>query len=228
MSRAHPLPSRSRPATPSHSDPSELAAGTRLDELIAVAERLFAQGYRRSSVRDLAAELGIRVSSLYHYFPSKDAILEAIIRRHLEDVRGLARDVVVRGTEAGWPYRELLRTLIYESVLFLVRDRFAAEISATQTRELPEETQEALKPAIKEYESIYIDVIRRGIAAGEFIETDPVMAAYIIFGAQVRLTAWFKPEGRLSAEEVASTYSTLLVRAIARHHEECTPSTADS
>lgn len=228
MSRARSLPGRSGATTSHHGDVSDLATGTRLEELIAVAERLFAQGYRRSSVRDLAAELGIRVSSLYHYFPSKDAILEAIIRRHLEDVCALARDVIARGTEAGWSYQQLLRTLIYESVLFLIRDRFAAEISATQTRELPENIQEALKPPLKEYESIYIDVIRRGIEAGEFIETDAVMAAYLIFGAQVRLSAWFNPEGRLSAEEVACTYSTLLLRAIARHPEKCTRSMSDT
>jgi AcrR family transcriptional regulator len=199
---------------------AEVAPGTRIDEVIEAAERLFVRGYRRSSVRDLANELGIRVSSLYYYFPSKDAILEAIIRRHLDDIRDLARSVVARGTAEGWPYRRILRTLIYESVLFLIKDRRAAEISATQTRELPEAVQEALKPPLKEYEYTYIDVIRRGIEAGEFIDTDPFMAAYIIFGAQVRLSAWFNPEGRLAAEEVAAIYSTLLTRAIARNPDD--------
>lgn len=199
---------------------AELAPGTRIDEVIEAAERLFVRGYRRSSVRDLANELGIRVSSLYYYFPSKDAILEAIIRRHLDDIRDLARSVVARGTAEGWPYRRILRTLIFESVLFLIEDRRAAEISATQTRELPEAVQEALKPPLKEYEDTYIDVIRRGIEAGEFIDTDPVMAAYIIFGAQVRLSAWFNPEGRLTAQEVAAIYSSLLTRAIARNPDD--------
>ncbi|MCS7295547.1 MAG: TetR/AcrR family transcriptional regulator [Chloroflexota bacterium] len=215
QARAHARSADSQPAPP-----PDLAPGTRIDEVIEAAERLFVRGYRRSSVRDLAAELGIRVSSLYYYFPSKDAILETIIRRHLEDIRDLARSVVARGTAGGWPYREILRTLIAESVLFLIRDRRAAEISATQTRELPEAVQEQLKPPLKEYEYTYIDVIRRGIEAGEFIETDPFMAAYIIFGAQVRLSAWYDPEGRLSPEEVARIYSTLLTRAIARNPDD--------
>jgi hypothetical protein len=46
------------------------------------------------------------------------------------------------------------------------------------------------------------------------------MAAYIIFGAQVRLSAWYDPEGRLSPEEVARIYSTLLTRAIARNPDD--------
>lgn len=212
--------SRSRHAATPPPPAAEVAPGTRVDEVIEAAERLFVRGYRRSSVRDLAKELGIRVSSLYYYFPSKDAILEAIIRRHLDDIRDLARSVVARGTAEGWPYRRILRALISESVLFLIKDRRAAEISATQTRELPEAVQEALKPPLKEYEYIYIDVIRRGIEAGEFIDTDPFLAAYIIFGAQVRLSAWFNPEGRLKAEQVADIYSTLLTRAIARDPDD--------
>src|SRR5947209_18484553 len=51
----------------------------RVDQVLETATRLFFErGYDAASVRDLAAELAMRPSSLYHHFPGKQHILFAI------------------------------------------------------------------------------------------------------------------------------------------------------
>lgn len=57
-------------------------------KLLAAAVRLFAkQGYSATSIRALASEAGVAVGLLYHYFPSKDAVLEALMADGMADVQ---------------------------------------------------------------------------------------------------------------------------------------------
>ncbi len=61
--------------------------------ILEAALRLFAtDGYKTSTVRDLAAEVGLTSAALYHHFPSKEACLEALVAPYLDAVdRVLAR-----------------------------------------------------------------------------------------------------------------------------------------
>ncbi|HEX3621439.1 MAG TPA: helix-turn-helix domain-containing protein [Acidimicrobiales bacterium] len=58
--------------------------------IVAAAVELFSsQGYAGTSIRDIAAALGMTKASLYYYFESKDQILDAVtepLRRELEDL----------------------------------------------------------------------------------------------------------------------------------------------
>ena len=55
--------------------------------IVEVAEALFRRlGYAKTAVADIAAELGMSPANVYRYFPSKNAIVEAICRHCLSDV----------------------------------------------------------------------------------------------------------------------------------------------
>jgi AcrR family transcriptional regulator len=57
------------------------------DAILETAGRLFVErGYAGTSVRDIAAELGIANPSLYHHFPSKGDILAELLAEPLERV----------------------------------------------------------------------------------------------------------------------------------------------
>lgn len=56
--------------------------------LLAAAVRLFSrQGYSATSVRALASEAGVSLGLLYHYFPSKEAVLQALLAEGMADVQ---------------------------------------------------------------------------------------------------------------------------------------------
>lgn len=189
----------------------------RVEEILATAERMFFErGFRGVSIRDLAAAIGIKMSSLYHYFDSKDEILYRILKRHVD---GLL-DAVERNAEALGPNAaslERLRGLVTTSIVYLLTDPMAGEIAASQTRELEGERREEIRRAVRSFEQRYKDTIAEGIARGEFIATDPGVAAFALLGAVARLTVWYRPEGRLNREEIATVYSEILVRGLAVH-----------
>ena len=58
----------------------------RSPEIVAAAAKVFAQlGYHGASTQDIADVLGMRQASLYYYFDSKDAALEAVCASGVED-----------------------------------------------------------------------------------------------------------------------------------------------
>jgi AcrR family transcriptional regulator len=55
----------------------------RRDEILAAAGALFAEeGYRNTSMREVAAASGILAGSLYHHFPSKEAIAAKLVEEY--------------------------------------------------------------------------------------------------------------------------------------------------
>ncbi|TVQ91576.1 MAG: TetR/AcrR family transcriptional regulator [Deltaproteobacteria bacterium] len=74
----------------------------RREELLDRAFELFAlRGYAAVSMRDLARSIDATTGTLYHYFPSKDDIFEALVRRRAEaDLREATKDLSPDATPA--------------------------------------------------------------------------------------------------------------------------------
>ncbi len=80
-------------------------AAARREQLLAVALDLFAErGVRGTAVRDIAQAAGITEGLIYHYFPSKSALLQAVMERYdcLPEMTEIAPVL------AGVPVREAL------------------------------------------------------------------------------------------------------------------------
>jgi AcrR family transcriptional regulator len=76
---------------------------TARDRIIAAARPyLFTYGYTALTMDELAAELGMSKKTLYVHFPAKDALVEAIIKQFVADVRGSA-DALFADDTLGFP-----------------------------------------------------------------------------------------------------------------------------
>lgn len=63
------------------------ARGDRRDQLLDAAAKSFARrGYDGTSVRTIAAEVGVQASSLYHFFRAKDDLFEAVYARGVAEI----------------------------------------------------------------------------------------------------------------------------------------------
>ena len=113
-------------------------SGTRA-AIVAAARELFADcGYASTSLRDIAERLGLSKAALHHYFPSKDALLDALIEPALQGLEAV-------GTEAPEPplTRAQRRTLL--------TDYLAALREAGRTMQLLDGDPAAMmRPHLKE------------------------------------------------------------------------------
>jgi len=72
-------------------------------EILAVASELFIeQGYEATSLREIAARLGITKAALYYHFPSKDDILRALMEPVAEIIGELVNQLEAARNMAEW------------------------------------------------------------------------------------------------------------------------------
>jgi len=103
------------------------ATGDRTRErILEAAVVTFAEkGLAGSSVRDIARRARLRVSSLYHYFPSKEALYEEVQARWTNDIRELVIGILSRGFDL----REATREMIGQLFDYFLHHRDHARLS---------------------------------------------------------------------------------------------------
>lgn len=155
-------------------------AAVRREEIVDCAARLFAaNGYDGTSVNDIIASLGISKGAFYHYFRSKDELLEALAERV---TRTVARDAEgILSDPALDPYARLSAFLQHSrsskvAMAADIRATFEAVLRAENVQ-LYHRTHAAVAAVIR---PILARVIREGVADRSFDTRDPDTAAAVI------------------------------------------------
>lgn len=158
--------------------------------------RVFAtKGFHGSRVGDIAGEAGVAHGLLYHYFRSKEDVLETIFR---ETWSALVADTV-RIEHAGVPLREQLRRFarIYLGSWLLTPDLVRVLVrEVARSPEVGDRVDE-----IRDLFNALQRIIEAARARGETrADVDPAVAAWIVYGAlEEILTGWVL--GQLPSEE---------------------------
>ena len=78
--------------------------------LVATARVLCETGYDRASTNRIALAAGVSVGSLYQYFPSKEALVAALVERHVDEMTSLVKGKLAEVREA--PLASAVETMI--------------------------------------------------------------------------------------------------------------------
>jgi AcrR family transcriptional regulator len=194
-----------RPSTPSKAD-------ERYAQIYETAARLFYEkGYARTSLQDLANAVGLQKGSLYHYIDSKEDLLFGVTEYahafFLSLVEGIDQEELT-------PLARLERTLRRHA-------EFAAEhfhVTAAfynDRASLSLERQQRVVETRDAYEAKLRQLVRDGQAAGQIAEDlNPRMAVFGVLGMVNWINQWYRPDGPLSAGEIADVFATMCVRAL--------------
>ncbi len=71
--------------------------------LTATARLLVREGYDRASTNRIAEAAGVSIGSLYQYFPSKEALVAALLARHVEEMSQLLHEAAATVIDAPLP-----------------------------------------------------------------------------------------------------------------------------
>jgi len=179
--------------------------------LDAAVENFQRLGYHGTSVRDIARDAGITPASIYHHFPSKQVILQEIMEKVLTDVISLTRSAVVR---SGSTPDDQLVALVRTWVIFHTTRRAEALIGASEIRSLDESGHRIVVALRDQQESLFRDVIDRGISEGSFTTQFPREAARAIINMGYSIASWYRPGGALSPDEIADRYAALALGTV--------------
>jgi TetR/AcrR family transcriptional regulator, cholesterol catabolism regulator len=180
--------------------------------ILDASARLFAsKGVDRTSMDDIGRACGLEKPSLYHYFPSKKAILTEVLSAGVDGLVSDAYAVIADG--AADPLRQLERLLESHSRNF---DRKLPHVKVflLEERVLDEPERQKYLDRRREYEHIVIGVIRDGQEQGIFRAGDPTILAYGILGMFKWMVQWYDPNRRSSAEEIGQTLVAAALGAI--------------
>ena len=104
-----------RPRTIPRKRPRQDRSKATVDAILtATARILMADGYDRASTNRVALAAGVSVGSLYQYFPSKEALVAALLERHTNDMLAVLGAKIEELVDAPLPIaaRELVRAMV--------------------------------------------------------------------------------------------------------------------
>ncbi|MDH4323638.1 MAG: TetR/AcrR family transcriptional regulator [Betaproteobacteria bacterium] len=183
----------------------------RAAEILAAAAKVFAQrGYHGASTQDIADVLGIRQASVYYYFDSKEAALEAVCADGVEDYVVRARAVLQSDASAA----DKVARLVIQHLSPVVERQDFTLVFLGERRFLPDPARERIRAIERRYERVIQQVIEQGIRSGEFrADLDARMATLALLGLGNSAAAWYGREPGATFERIATSYVDLLVRA---------------
>ena len=156
-------------------------------QILAAAVKVFARkGFHASRVGDVAEEAGVAYGLVYHYYKSKEDLLETIFRTTWTEMLARVREVEDAGVPASEAVRQVTALLLRtwrrdpDLVRVLVRE-------VTRSQHVQQEIEE-ISHAMQALE----DIVRRGQETGEFrADLDARLAAVVFYGALDEvLTGW--------------------------------------
>jgi AcrR family transcriptional regulator len=178
-------------------------------EVIDTAAELFAErGYDGTSISELTAATGLAAGGLYHYIEGKDDLLIAICDELLEPLLARAREIVA----AGAPAVEQLRALVTAWVAHVVARRHHMLVFTQERQAIERQARwRRVRSQRKAFEKILDEVLARGEADGSMSFADRRLSLLALLGMVNYTPQWVRPDGRLSAGEIADGYCTIVL-----------------
>jgi TetR/AcrR family transcriptional regulator, cholesterol catabolism regulator len=185
----------------------------RSEEIIDAAARVFAErGYHGTSTQAIADVLGMRQASLYYYFTSKEAALEAVCLRGTDGFVEAAEAVV---KSKGAPLEKLARLIAAHLAPIETRQDYV-KVFINERRYLPAASRRRLGRKTRAIERSFEHVIRAGIADGSIVRgTDARLAMLAVLGMCNAVINWRPSDQGKDTGRIAAQFAKLIANGLA-------------
>jgi len=172
---------------------------------------IFEHGYEAMSLRQLAAEVGIQVGSLYNHISTKQELLFDLVQDHINELlRQLDR--ALQGKDA--PV-ERLRAFVAFHVSYHMTRKREVYIANSELRSLDPGNYDTVVALRSAYERRLSEILSQGVASGVFEVVDVQVATFAILSLLTGLCNWYRPGGRLTKEAIIAAHEKLVLSGVA-------------
>jgi AcrR family transcriptional regulator len=183
------------------------------ERIVDAAIDLFStEGFGGAGLREIADLASINVASIYHHFPSKQELLIAIIEQTYQQCLDQARHALV---EADGP-ADALVALTHHHVVFHCSHPRETGVSDRELGSVTVNIRKRLVEVRDAYEQLWDGVLEDGIEQGIFAADDREITRIATITMCSSVAVWYRPNGRLTVDQVARAYSRLVLRMLAR------------
>lgn len=192
----------------------------------AAIELFYEHGYEATTLREVAAKVGIRVGSLYNHISSKDELLSSIMLGIMDDLLAALRAALRQHKDD--PV-ECLRACVDTHIRFHANRAHEVFIGNSELRSLPAKYRRKVVTKRDQYERMIRGIIERLSEDGAAQVLDARLQTYAIVAMGTHVSSWYKPRGPMSLDDIVETYTQMVMRQlgvseaeIARSREQVT------
>jgi AcrR family transcriptional regulator len=183
----------------------------RKQQIIEKATELFQkQGYAATSMRDLASYIGIEAASLYSHIKSKEEILQTICFQMANDFFQSLEKIELEKLSAD----EKLRKAVISHVKVLTKDSASSAVFFSEWRHLSDSYLKDFLAMRNNYENKFIQILIDGHKEGIFKKMDAKFTVLALLSSINWMPSWYKPEGKLSPEEIAENVTDVFINGL--------------
>lgn len=190
------------------------AAVTR-ERILFESSNLFArQGYRATTTRQIAEAVGLRQPSLFYHFPSKGAIVEALLSWDIDQALPyVERLAATQGPAAVRLYHYLQHDLAHlASSPYNLTGLYGDDVLSDPRFSRWVRKRERLHGAVER-------IVRDGVESGEFVQIRPELVSEAIAGITLRVLSLYSG-GRRPMDELADETAALVLRGLLADPEQ--------
>lgn len=181
------------------------------EKILHSAVQLFAEyGYHAAPLRDIARIAGIQAASIYYHYASKQALLIEIMETHMQRLNANLERILGEHDD---PQRRL-RAAIANHIRLHTSYKAEFFIIDTEIRALEGENRTRIISLRDRYESLLQELLRDGMERGVFRQSDVKISSYAIIAMCTEVATWFRPNGRLSVQQVIDIYTQMITQGL--------------
>jgi len=181
------------------------------NEIHRVIARLFAyRGYHSTSMREIARELGMNQSSLYHYFTSKEDVLFTIMNDAMDDF--LVKLEVIYTT--GLPPEDKLRKMLVSYIRSYAGDQERLILLVNEMNSLTESNRFILVEKQKKYVKLVRSILKELVNGDKMKKVDLNVATFAFFGMVHYTIKWYRKDGPVTLDQLAELFVEIFTKGI--------------
>ncbi len=181
------------------------------ERILAAAVQLFAHyGYHAATMRDIARISGIQAASIYYHYASKQALLVEIMDTHMRGLNANLQRIV----QASTPVQQRLHEAIANHIRLHTTYKAEFFIIDTEIRALEDGQRSAILALRDQYESMLQSLLGEGMEQRIFRQVDIKVASYALIAMCTEVATWFRPDGRLSVQQVIDLYTQMITEGL--------------
>lgn len=175
----------------------------------AALKRFANAGYAAVSMREIAADVGVRPGALYNHFPTKQDILKDLMLSHMSEL-------LAAWERADFPETmDPLERFVRFHIGYHLERADEVFISYMELRNLEPDNFAAIETERRRYEAVLTSILEEGAAAGRYRADDARVATRAIIAMLTGIPTWYRDGGRIGKDELEELYLTMVRKAVA-------------
>ena len=195
-------------ANGSHQPKTQRAKQKRRRVMDAAAALIAEKGYHETSMRDIAAALGMSAASLYHYFPGKEELVVALQREYFDEINERAQSRLNGLTDP----IERLYAFISNHMDFFVENIALVRVLLHEDMGLSPANRDELRRYKQEYITLCEQLVREVPRDPGCAEIDPRLVVFSLFGMMNWFYTWQHAAPEVGGRDIAHAITQIFLR----------------